>query len=145
MLDAALSQIPLDTLFLVIALVISICVPFITHWLDNRHREKLTRLKSIEETVATAFKEYLHYAGLVCSDDVANAYASFLSAHYVAYLYAPDSARILMDELLPTMNKLDLGEIESLDSDSLNRLSDVAKIFSRHLSELRENKHAEPN
>lgn len=145
MLNAALSQIPLDTLLLVIALVISIVAPIITHWLDNRHREKLARLKSIEDTVATAFKEYLHYAGLMASDDATDAYASFMSAHYVAYLYAPDSAKILMDELLPMMNKLDLGEIQSLDSGSLNRLSDIAEIFSRHLSELRENKRAESN
>ena len=47
MIDSALNQISVDTILLGIALIVSVCAPFITHLLDNLHNEKIYRRNHI--------------------------------------------------------------------------------------------------
>lgn len=144
MLNSALTQIPVDTILLTIALIVSLCVPFITTALNNAHNSKIYYLNKIDEEEAKAFREYLYQAGVVSSGE-SESFSDYMSAHYLAYLYAPDNARKLMDELIHPMCDLDLGKIEFLGNEDLKKLSALAEIFETHLSNLRKNKGKKTN
>lgn len=122
-----------------IALAISIIVPAITTWLNNRHQEKLRKLDLQEKAVSEKYHVLENcisaIGGCIANPDASNL-VSFGKAYFPVYAYVPQQNWPLLDNFYTAMNSIDLDEAATLYPDVIHLLSSLLTSKEKPQKEL---------